>query len=169
MKLALLILLALAGCAQTQFVTVCQLPPIRVEVGSFDRYQSEAGAYHMKVMGTKEGEKSRPTTRPCSTRSSTFWAFTAQGSSPRITTGLGEEMKTIEADGIHRFETIYHDTPHQSRKGKPYTVVINGYAELVESWEECAKLYTAFLTGRDMPVIPPLEPITRKVQRMEGV
>ena len=63
---------------------------------------------------------------------------------------------------MKRFEVIYHADPHPSRKGKRYTVNVDGRVILTDSQRECMTELAHFLLD-EWPEIPKLEPITRKV------
>jgi hypothetical protein len=61
-----------------------------------------------------------------------------------------------------RFEIIYHADPHPSREGKRFTVNVNGRVFLTDSQRECVTELAHFLLD-EWPEIPPLQPITTKV------
>lgn len=48
-----------------------------------------------------------------------------------------------------RFEVIYHADPHPSRKGKRYTVNVNGRVILTDSQRECVRELAEFLLKLD--------------------
>jgi len=69
---------------------------------------------------------------------------------------------------MKRFEVIIHDEPHPSRNGRRYTINADGRVKLSDSQRECMRELAEFLLMSDeLPEIPVLQPITRKVATLD--
>jgi hypothetical protein len=73
---------------------------------------------------------------------------------------------------MKRFEVIIHDEPHESRNGRRYTINADGRVKLSDSQRECVQELVTLLIGSEkmsdeLPEIPVLQPITRKVATLD--
>ena len=73
---------------------------------------------------------------------------------------------------MKRFEIIIHDEAHPSRQGRRYTINADGRVKLSDSQRECVQELVTLLIGSEkmsdeLPEIPVLQPITRKVATLD--